>query len=70
MSLILYITLICGHRCLVRISDRYLHYLRKSKMLTILKNAPCFIMAYWLPWIHMMRYFDQCIVLQGTYNVV
>ena len=35
-----------GHKCLVGISDRYLHYLPKSKML--MKNALCFIMGYFV----------------------
>ena len=33
----------CDHKCLVRISDIYLHYLRNKK---VLKNALCFIMGY------------------------
>ena len=40
----IFMTLMRGHKCLGRISDRYLHYLLKLKMLKVLKNAICFIL--------------------------
>ena len=40
------VTLMCSHKCLVRISERYLYYLWKYKMLKVLKNDIYIIMLY------------------------
>ena len=54
------ITLMCGHKCLVRISDRYVHYLWIF-VLICEKRFVLYKWHIWLPWKHMLPYFDHII---------